>query len=160
MTETSTTRRSFLKGSALVAAPLVSTGSAAAAMAGDDAGARLAALEDESALRKLHHGWLRQINAGAADAIAVLDANVSSIAADQDPEAQSIQLAADGQRATGRFACVVETQTELEADCTFAQMARLQGTGIIRATAARTLNVDYLRTASGWKIARAELLPA
>jgi hypothetical protein len=159
MTEASTTRRLFLKGGALIAAPIVATGSTAA-IAEDGLKGRLSRFEDEAALRRLHHAWLRQVNAGASEAVAKLDAPVSGIVADQDPDAHAIAIAADGQRATGRFACSVEIETELEADCTFAQMARLQGTGVVRTTAARTLSVDYRRTADGWAIVKADLSAA
>jgi len=159
MTETNTSRRLFLKGSALIAAPLVATGSTAA-LADDGVKARLTRFEDEDALRRLQHAWLRQVNAGAAEATAKLDSAVSGIVADPDPDAHAIQIAADGQRATGRFACSVVTETELEADGTFAQMARLQGTGILRSTTARTVHVDYVRTAEGWVIAKAEISAA
>jgi len=159
MTQTSTTRRSFLKAGALIATPIAAGGSSAA-LADGGLKARLTELEDAAALRRLHQAWLRQVNAGVVDAVAKLAGPVSGIVAEADPEAQSIRVAADGQRATGRFACSVETETELEADCTFAQMARLQGTGIVRSIAPQTLKVDYLRTPDGWAVARAELSAA
>ncbi len=60
-TDTVSTRRSFLKGGAVAAAPLA-VAAGGAAMAEDGRKARLARLEDEAAIRELHQAWLRRIN--------------------------------------------------------------------------------------------------
>ena len=74
--------------------------------------------------------------------------------ADHDGAADEITLAADGQRASALYHCVVETQTPRPLDCTLAQMAAVQGEGMIRTRDARVLKADYLKTDKGWTIAR------
>ncbi len=110
-TDTTSTRRSFLKGGALLAAPLAAA-VPAAIMADDELKARLARLEDEAAIRELHQTWLRRINTGAGDATAslyvnpeaaALDQAVRGIAADHAGEPDAIEVAADRKRAAGRF---------------------------------------------------------
>ncbi len=163
------TRRSFLKGGALLAAPLAAVAAPAAILADDELKARLAKLENEAAIRELHQAWLRRINAGADDATASLfadsesaafDQSVRSIVADHAGEADAIQIAADGKRATGRFHCAVEIETAIAQDSTLAQMAHVQGSGFIRHTERRVLRVEYVKSAGAWVIAKAKLTPA
>ncbi len=165
-TDTVSTRRSLLKGGALLAAPLAVAAPIAAA-ADDGRNARLALLEDENALRLLHQTWLQRINAGArADAAtlfadprrAALDTAVSGIAADHAGEPDTIEVARDGQSASGRFACAVEIETEMPRDCTLAQMAHAQGGGVIRRTERRVLKAAYVKAGDAWAIARVELV--
>ena len=139
-TDTVSTRRSLLKGGALLAAPLAGAG-AAAAVAEQGHKARLGRLEDEAAIRALHQAWLRRINTGAIEDAAQLfadparskfDQDVRSIAADHAGAPDAIALSADGQSATGRFHCAVETQTAIPQDCTLAQMVHAQGGGFVR----------------------------
>jgi hypothetical protein len=164
--DTASTRRSFLKRGALLAAPLAAVAAPAAILADDELKARLAKLENEAAIRELHRAWLRAINAGARDAAAALFANregaaldpsVHSIAADHAGPPDTIEVAADGKRAAGRFHCAVETETEIAQDCTFAQMAHAQGGGFVRSTERRGLNVEYVKASGAWAIAEAEL---
>src|SRR5690606_14624017 len=61
-----TDRRSFLKSSALIAAPVAAVAVPAAAFADDGSRARLARLEDERSVEALHRQFLRHLN-GAAD---------------------------------------------------------------------------------------------
>ena len=154
------TRRAFVKGAALVAAPLATTASAAAA-ADDQRGARLARLEDEAAIRELHQAWLRRVNTGAgADPRPTgLDETVRAIAPDHAGPPDSIEFAADGQRAAGRFHCAVEIETALAQDCTLAQMAHAQGGGVIRRTERRVLKAGYVKAAGAWAIVKLELAP-
>ena len=114
---TSTSRRSFLKTGALVAAPLVAA-APAAALADDGSRARLARLEDERALEALHRKFLRYLNGredcgeyvASSDAID-LGEGLRSIAADPAHEGEVV-LADDGLSAASRCACRVERETE------------------------------------------------
>jgi hypothetical protein len=154
------TRRSFLKGSAILAAPLAAAVPVAAL--GDDAlKARLARLEDEAAIRALHQAWLRLINTGAADPDSVLlagsvtlDAAVRRVTPDHNGEPDDFVIAADGNSAVGRFHCAVETVTLIAKDCTFAQMAHLQGGGFVHREERRVLEVDYVKLKNTWAIAK------
>jgi len=170
------TRRSFLKRGALLAAPLAAVAAPAAIMADDELKARLARLENEAAIRELHQAWLRGINtrkdrnAGeGGDEWAFIFANarraacdpaVRSIAPDHAGEPDAIEVAADGKRATGRYHCVVETETAIAQDSTLAQMAHAQGNGFVRRTERRILKVDYVKASGAWMIAKVELAPA
>lgn len=171
------TRRSFLKRGALLAAPLA-VAAPAAVIADDGLKARLARLEDEAAIRKLHHVWLRRINstttsmktanAGTGDVAApllvdfegsALDQTVRSIAADHAGEPDAIEVAADGTRAIGRFQCAVEIENAIAQDCTLARMAHAQGGGFVRQTERRMLKVEYAKIGGTWAIAKAEFAP-
>ncbi|MEI9889825.1 MAG: hypothetical protein WDN45_03560 [Caulobacteraceae bacterium] len=151
--KTAASRRAFLKGGALVAAPLGAAG-AAAALGQDGHEKALARLRSEAAIRDLHQTWLRKVAAGDAAEAARLDKAVVAVAADHAGAPDEIALAADGQTATGRFHCLVQTQAELARDCTLAQMAHFQGQGMVRSTERRVLHADYVRTADGWTIGR------
>lgn len=160
------TRRAFLKGGAIIAAPLAMVGAPAAAMAIDDSKHRLARLEDEKAIRALQQSLLRHINSGAPGAAASLfaepkkariDANLRAVAVDHAGAADDIALAADGARATGRFACTVETRTMIPAENTLAQMAHAQGDGYVTQTEARTMATEFVRTPAGWAIDRLDI---
>ncbi len=162
---TASTRRSLLKGGALLAAPLAA-GASAAALAEDGRKARLAKLEDEAAIRALHQAWLRRINTGQGDVAAELfvdpkraafDPAVRAVAADHAGAPDAIEVAADGQRAAGRFHCAVEIETEIPRDGTLAQMAHAQGGGFVRRTELRVLKADYVKAAGAWAIAKMEL---
>lgn len=158
---TTSTRRSFLKSGAVLAAPLAAA-APAAILADDGLRARLAQLENRATIRELHQSWLRQIHArpGGAGEGAAFDAAVRSIAADHAGQPDAIELAADGRSAKGRFACVVEIETAIPADCTLAEMAHAQGDGFVRRTERRVLEVDYVKRGEGWAIAKAGLEPA
>src|SRR6185312_5790174 len=58
------TRRAFLKGGALAAAPLAAAGAAAVAAKSGHA-AEIERLQAEAAIRDLHQAWLRKVNIGA-----------------------------------------------------------------------------------------------
>ena len=162
-TERASTRRSFVKAGALLAAPLAAA-APALAMADDGRRTRLARLEDEAAMRDLHQAWLRRVNTGEDTAglfadprRAAFDPAVRGVAADHAGEPDTIELAKDGLSAAGRFACIVETEADLGEDCTLAQMAHAQGGGFIHQTERRLLKVDYVKTARGWAIAKLAL---
>ena len=175
--DTDSTRRSFLKSGALLAAPLAAA-VPAAVMADDGMKARLARLEDEAAIRALHQAWLRRINtrgddvttaddvirgAGAAFAPLFADAEgaaadqmVRSIAADHVGEPDVIDIAADGKSAIGRFQCAVEIESAIAQDCTLARMAHAQGGGFVRRTERRALKVEYVKADGAWAIAKVD----
>lgn len=162
--DTNSTRRSFLKNGAVLAAPIVAA-TPAAVLADDGLRARLARLENEAAIRELHHAWLRRINAGDAKAAASMFAGneaipmeqaVRSIAADQTGEPDTVEISADGKSAVGHFACAVEIETSIPQDSTLAQMAHAQGSGFVRWTERRVLKVEYVKANGDWVIARTE----
>ena len=155
-------RRSFLKGGAIAAAPLAVV-VPAAALAESEHRARAQRLQDEAEIRALHRTWLRKIATGAdasalfADVQAArLDKSVQRVAADHAGE-ERIELAPDGLRASGRFAMQVDRETELPHTGTLAQMAHLQGGGRVRATERRALHATYLKWDGEWVIATLKL---
>jgi hypothetical protein len=167
-TDTTCTRRSFLKGGARLAVPLAAA-APAAVLAEDGLKARLKRLENEAAIRQLHQSWLRRINAGAGDAVTPLSADpegtvfdqaVCSIAADHAGEPDAIEVAPDGRSAVGRFQYLVEIETAIPEDCTPARMAHAQGGGFVRQTERRVLKVEYAKTCGGWVIAKVEFASA
>jgi hypothetical protein len=162
--DTTFTRRSFLKGGAVLAAPLA-VAVPAAFMVNDEWKARLARLEDEVAVRELHHAWMRRINTEAGDAATPLFADpegtcfnqaLRSIAPDHAGQPDSIEIAGDGKSAAGWFHCTVEIETAIAQDCTLARMAHAQGGGFVRRTERRVLKVEYLKASGVWAIAKAE----
>jgi hypothetical protein len=154
-TNTTSTRRTFLKGGALLAAPLGSAAVAAAVMADGSLHDRVAHLEDEAAIRNLHDSWLRQVNTGERGV--PLDAAVQRITADDAGAADRIELAADHRSAVGYFDYAVELETSLPKDSTLAQMAHAQGHGVLRRTERRRLTVDYTKAGGSWQIAQVTL---
>lgn len=163
--KSNSTRRSFLKRGALLAAPLAAA-APAAILADDGLKARLARLEDEAAIREVHQAWLRSINAGATDGAARLvpdfegiapEQTVRGISADHAGQPDAIEVAANGKSASGRFHCAVEIETAIAQDCTLAQMAHAQGSGFVRRTERRVLNVRYVKMSDGWAIAKVGL---
>ncbi len=145
------TRRSFLGGGALLAAPIAASVSAVAA-ADDGLKGRLGRLQDEAAIRDLHQSWLRRVNAGGRDAL--LDQSVRRIIADHAGAPDKIEIAADGRSAVGSFDYAIEWEASLAKDCTLAQMAHVQGHGTFRRTERRTLTVNYTKTGGVWKISQ------
>jgi hypothetical protein len=163
------TRRSFLKRGALLAAPLAAVAAPAAILADDELKACLARLENEAAIRELHQAWLRAINAGeggdeaafnfANARRAAFDPAVRSLASDHAGEPDAIEVAANGKRASGRYHCVIETETAIAQDSTLGQMAHAQGDGFVRSTGRRVLKVEYVKASGAWTIAKAEFTP-
>lgn len=158
-------RRAFLKGASLAAAPLGAAGAAAAA-AKSEHEAKIERLQAEAAIRDLHQAWLRRVNtkADAADLFtgsrrARLHEAVNRVEADHQGPVDEIRLAADGLHASGRYACVVETETELAKDCTLALMRHAQGEGWLHQSERRLLKADYVKAEGGWAIARLAFEP-
>ncbi len=165
-TKTTSTRRSFLKSGAMLAAPLAAA-VPSAVKADDELRARLARLEDESSIRKLHQLWVQQMNAGAGAATplfvvpedAAFRPVVRSIAADHTGQPDVIEVAADGKSAAGRFPCAVEMEETIAPDCTLAQMAHAQGGGFVRRMERRLLKVEYVKVSGEWAIKKIEFTP-
>jgi hypothetical protein len=164
--DVSSSRRSFLKGGAVAAAPLA-VAAPVAAMAQEHQAARLARLADEAAIGKLHQAWLRGVNTAAHEDVARLFADprrasleeaVCSVVADHAADPDRIEIARDGMSASGRFHCDVEVETVIAPDCTAAQMARLQGGGLVRRTEPRLLKADYVKAGGAWAIAKLEIV--
>ena len=145
------TRRSFLRGGALLAAPIAAVSVPAVALADDELKTRIKRLEDEAAIRELHRSWLRQVNAGERDGL--VEEAVRRIMVDHAGASDKIELAADGRSAVGYFDCAVEVEIPLAAECTLARMAHAQGHGTVRQTERRVLRVDYANISGTWKIA-------
>jgi hypothetical protein len=160
------TRRLFLAGAAL-SAPLAAAGAASASGgAADDLKARLAALEDVGAIRALNAAYLRGVNARVRDEVAALfadpaqaalDPHVARLAAESVDALDAVEVSADRASAMARLACVADTETPITPSCPLVEMAREQGEGVVRRSERWTLELDYVRDAEGWKIARAEL---
>jgi len=152
MTKSKTsTRRSFLRGGALLAAPIAAVSVSAVALADDELKTRVKRLEDEAAIRELHQSWLRQVNTG--ERVPLLEEAVRRVTVDHGGASDKIDIGADGRSAVGYFDCAVELEIPLAAECTLAQMAHAQGHGTVRRTERRTLRVDYTNIGGTWNIA-------
>ena len=168
MTDNSTsTRRRFLKGGALLAAPIAAASIGAVALAGDRSGdslqSRLTRLEDEAAIRELHRSWLRRFNSGEREAqidpqlAPQPDSSVRRITAHHAGAPDRIDIAAGGLSAVGYFDSTVELETPLARDSTLAQMAHLQGNGTVRRIERQLLTVSYTRTGGAWAMRKVAL---
>lgn len=139
-----TRRRFFLgAGAAALAAPAALGAVPGAASNGADEGAaleaRLAALEDATALRELQREHARQLSARELHDIA-------------------IEIAGDRRTATARATCLVVIESPIEAPgCTLVDMARAQGEGVLRRSERRMLEQTFVRRDGVWKMDRAEL---
>jgi hypothetical protein len=145
-------RRSFLKGGAVAAAPLA-LAAASSAVAADAQKARLARLEDEAAIRELHQAWLRKVNAEG-------HGEVRRLRPDPEAAADVVEVSADGLSARGRFHLAAEIEALLPKDCTLAQMAHAQGEGIVRRSEPRLVRADYAKAQGAWAIAKIEVAKA
>ena len=162
-TPATSSRRSFLKGGAIAAAPLA-VAIPAAALAAEDHKARAQQLQDRAEIAALHQAWLRRLATGADASALFADARagrlepiIQVISADHAGEADRIEVAADGLSASGRFAVVAELQTELPKTTTLTQMAHLQGGGAVRTTERRVIRASYVKADGAWAIRRLEL---
>ena len=162
-----TSRRSFLKSGALVAAPLAVVATpAAAAFAHDGSKARLMRIEDERAIEALNRAFLRTFNAAGAKRTGEFFASgkapklargMTGLALDAAAEPERFELSEDGARASARYAVTADFAHALEGEGTLVEMARLQGNGPVRLSEARTLVADYVKRAEGWTIERLRL---
>jgi hypothetical protein len=155
-TTTETSRRSFLKSGALVAAPIAAVGMPVAALAEDGSKAKLARLEDERTISGLHAELLRQIN-GAGDKFPKLAAGLRHVAPDAAPVQDLLTFSDDGNRASARQPVTVEIASELEGDETLVQMARLQGNAADIRSESRVLIAEYVRREGAWSVAKVAL---
>jgi len=163
-----TSRRSFLKGGAVIAAPLA-VAMPSAVLARDTREQDLAALEDERTIAGLRDTWLRHVNNGAfvearammpSTAACRLDDGICSISADQSAAPGALTIAEDRQTAAQQIHCQVAMETALEKDCTLALMAHAQGTGVVRRQEKQSLQLSFARGEAGWAISEASLAPA
>ncbi|MEO0062774.1 MAG: hypothetical protein RLZZ08_1334 [Pseudomonadota bacterium] len=159
-----TSRRSFLKSGALVAAPLAAVAAVPVAALGVDGSAsRLARLEDERAIEGLHRQVLQKLNGEgdctslriAADAVQI-DPALRAIA-EQPGAERVIEFADGGHAASTRHLCRVELDSHFSGDSTLEKMARFQGHGSHQRAENRVLQTDYVKGKDGWKIARLAL---
>jgi hypothetical protein len=165
-TTVNSARRGFLwKASAALAAPLAvaaASASAHAAGARDASHARLAELEDVSAIRDLTRLYVRHVNAGAhAEAAALLagparaaTGSARTLAADPLGGEDAIEIAAGGTTATARLHCTAETLTPIEPVTPLVAMARAQGGGVVRRSERGVLEGAYVKRDGVWKIER------
>jgi len=163
MSKTMTTsRRSFLKSGAIVAAPVVAVATPVVAFAADNSRAKLLRLEDERAIEALGRNFVRKFNASGAKGTSTLFAdgkapklarNASHLALDPAAEAELLEIAADGASARSRYAVTVESEHALEGEGTLVQMARLQGNTATRVSEQRVLVAEYVKLEDRWAIA-------
>lgn len=149
------TRRSFLRGGTLLAAPIAAASVSALALADDELKTHVKRLEDEAQIRELHQSWLRRVNAGERDAR--LEEAVRRITPDHAGAPDRIELGADGRSAVGYFDCAVEMEIPLATECTLERMAHAQGHGTIRRTERRVLRGEYTNIGGTWKLASVAL---
>ena len=147
-----TSRRSFLKTGAIVAAPLAVMAPAAAFAADDGSKARLARLEDEKAIEALHRDLVREVNGGQRK----LASGLTALAPDPGHESH-LAFADDGRRASCRRACTASFRTEFTGQSTLEQMHRLQGQGVHSHEESRELVAEYVKGKQGWAIERVRL---
>jgi hypothetical protein len=159
----STRRRFFLQASAALSVPLAASTAHAAKAVDSSASARLAALEDENAIRNLQQAYARFVNSGAhekarglfvSSSAARIDASVRSLATNGFGEHDAIEIAADRRSATARTHCTVGTETAIGPNCTLVEMAREQGEGVLRRSERRVLVGSYVKVGRSWKIER------
>jgi hypothetical protein len=156
------TRRSFFgHAGAALTAPFAAT----IALAGEHDGrrylvGRTTAREDIESIRALQlrfaqlagrTGAGRVLEALFADpSRASVDEHVRSVVIDGD---DAISISSDGM-ASAQVPCIVTTATPIE-DCgTLAEMARLQGDGIVARSYRRVLETTYVKRGGMWKIDR------
>lgn len=167
----SSRRSFFFKAGAAVSVPLVAaTADGFEGDSGDAATieARLAELEDLSAIRELEQTFSRHINRRAWSDAAQLFAKPGSARFDEgivglvinDDGGNEIELAPDGRSATSRVRCTVEIETAINLDCTLVRMAREQGEGYVRSAGSRVLVNEYEKRGAVWKIRNSSWHPA
>lgn len=159
----STRRRFFWQASAALSVPLAASAPSVAQADDGDASARLAALEDESAIRDLQQAYARLVNAGAHEqardlfanpATAHIDGGIRGLSAVGFGERDVIDISPDRRTATARTHCTVRTETAIGPNCTLVEMAREQGEGVVRRSEERVLVSHYSNTSGTWRIER------
>lgn len=163
-----TSRRSFLKSGAVVAAPvaIIATPALAAGMEEDALRSRLARMEDSRAIETLNRRFVHHFNAADRRGLAGLFADgrapelgqgIAGLVVEEGAQAPEILLTADGNRASATYACRAEVEQALEGSDTLMQMARLQGNSAHRMHQPGQLKADYVRRPEGWVIERIQL---
>ena len=137
------TRRSFIRrAGAVLSSPVAIAAAApphtvAAAEVGTDT-TRLARLEDLNAIRALNHEHAAQANARAWDF------------GRQDV----IDIAPDRMTATATLHCIVEHEIAIGPECPTVEMARQQGSGVIRHDERGIFDNSYVRRDGTWTLER------
>lgn len=166
MSQTMTTsRRSFLKSGAIVAAPVIAVAGPAAAFAADDSRAKLARIEDERAIEALSRNFVRDFNASGAHGTAGLFADgrapklaqAARLTLDPAAEPELLEIGADGISARSRHAVAVEIEHAIDGQGTLHQMARLQGNTAASASERRVLVAEYVKREGRWAIGSVQL---
>ncbi|HWK42792.1 MAG TPA: hypothetical protein VNR60_12790 [Croceibacterium sp.] len=156
-----TSRRSLLKASAILAAPVIAAVPSVAGAA-DGSRARLARLEDEHAIEALQRKFLRYLNGSdeGSDLLAsseAMDVGKGLRAVSQLGQEPELGLEDEGQSAIMRCSYRVEREIELTGNSTIEQMSRLQGQGSYREREERLLTTRFVKSEQGWRIAAATL---
>ncbi|HEX6998617.1 MAG TPA: hypothetical protein VF322_10760 [Gammaproteobacteria bacterium] len=155
-------RRLFLTAGAALSAPLVVN---AAGADGDEPSlaARLVALEDANAIRRLNGELARHLSAGADERLAALFAEPRAARLEQairsfvpDPSAGDdvVEIAGGGARAEARLPCIAEIEAPIEPVCPLVEMARAQGGGVVRRSQRGVIEAAYVKRDGRWKIER------
>jgi hypothetical protein len=162
MIDQATSRRSFLKAGAIVAAPVAAL-AAPAAFAADPSAAQLARMEDERAIEGLVRGFLRRFNGSGdcaefvAHAGAIrIDTSVQAIREDARDDA-ALNFADDGRSASYRRKAEVDLLADFAGNSTLEKMARFQGQGSAVSLAKRRIEAEFVRTGESWTITRLAL---
>ena len=144
-----TSRRSFVRNAGAAASATVAavfggaTHTAAAPGDGDALKARLARLEDITAIRQLHeaHAQLLKDRDGV-----LLQQNT------HQPDV--IEIAPNRRTATARFHCVVHSETAIGPACPLVEMAVQQGGGVVHRVETGAFENDDVREGDAWTISR------
>jgi hypothetical protein len=153
----STDRRSFLKSSALVAAPIAAVTVPTAAFAADGSAARLARLEDERAIEAAHRAILKTGGTDKLRAPARQGETIRRIDPDHEADPGAVEFADDGQQATARHNCVVQLAHDYDGGTTIEQMARLQGNAAATRRKRCVVLAHYRKEQGQWMLSSAEL---
>ena len=158
---TLSTRRLFIrKTGAALSAPLAAAATVVPLGAADDPlAARLALLEDINAIRALNRAFARQISAGAGEALGI-DPAIRGVAVDDFGERDVIEGESDRQTAISRMHCTVQIETVIGPSCPLVEMAREQGSGVVRRSEAGVFENVYARRDGIWTVRRATYRPA
>jgi hypothetical protein len=157
----STRRRFFWQAGAALSVPLAAAAASPAQADANEASARLAALEDEKAIRALQRAYAELINSSAHEkarglfvnpAAAHIDGSIRSLSAVGFGEHDAIEISPDRKTATARTQCAAQTETAIGPSCTLVEMAREQGEGVLRRAERRVLVGSYVRVGGAWKI--------
>lgn len=155
--KTATRRAFFIRAGAMVSAP-AAFAATVPAHSHANLEARLAILESTDALRRLSAQFIGRINA-EADTESLIGMHVASIVAVDFDSHAIVEFSNDYRHATVSIPCTAAFDTPIEAPgSVLVDMARLQGSGMLRQTHVQVLELGCARTASAWTITRAQLV--